>query len=203
MSPNNNETKDAKASLLRSPLPTPYWGSQTGSAFTVRAITTINATPTAVLDSLLNTSGYPAWNNFVPKVAFSGASKSDASYPKGRLGPGILFAEHVDMYGQGKPSGLIKMKLLMTTMKEVDGRNGSKSYEVVWLGKGYPSWALRSERVHAISCDQNGVTTYDVWETFSGPLAFLVRLFVGKALVKRFRQWNEELKSHTEACAQA
>ncbi|KAL8922124.1 MAG: hypothetical protein Q9172_003698 [Xanthocarpia lactea] len=192
MALHSKPAKGAEADLLRSPLPTPHWGSQGGSAFTVRAVATINATPTAVLDSLLDTSHYPAWNNFVPKVDLP--SPSDT-----RLAADVLFTEHVDMFGQGKPSGLVKMKLLMTTLKEKDEHNGSKSYEVVWLGKAYPDWALRSERVHAISCDKEGVTTYDVWETFSGPLALLVRLFVGNTLVKRFKQWNEELRDYTEA----
>ncbi|KAL8751782.1 MAG: hypothetical protein Q9199_006188 [Rusavskia elegans] len=196
MSSYNEPTRDARAHLLRSPLPTPYWGSQTGSAFTVRAVTTVEATPTAVLESLLDTSKYPAWNNFVPKVDLPSPSN-------GRLAADVLFTEHVDMFGQGKPSGRVKMKLLMTTLKEKDEHNGTKSFEVVWLGKAYPDWALRSERVHAISCDSRGVTTYDVWETFSGPLAVFVRLFVGSILVRRFRQWNEELRDHTEARTQA
>ncbi|KAL8692076.1 MAG: hypothetical protein Q9224_004034 [Gallowayella concinna] len=191
--------KESQADLLRSPLPTPQWGSQSGSAFTVRAVVTINASPTDVLNTLLDTTQYPAWNNFVPKVDFPTLSPSTTSLPKGRLGPDILFMEHVDMFGHGKPSGLVKIKLLMTTLKETDEHNGSKSYEALWLGKGYPAWALRSERVHAISCDNDGVTTYDVWETFSGPLAQLVRFFVGTTLVKRFKQWNEELRDYTEA----
>ncbi|KAL8667127.1 MAG: hypothetical protein Q9168_007346 [Polycauliona sp. 1 TL-2023] len=196
MSTSNGHAKDAQAQLLRSPLPTPYWGSQTGSAFTVRAVTTVKATPTAVLDSLVDTTKYPAWNNFVPKVDLPSSSH-------GRLAANVLFTEHVDMFGQGKPSGLVKMTLLMTTLQEKDEHNGSKSFEVVWLGKAYPSWALRSERVHKISCDEEGVTTYDVWETFSGPLAVLVRLFVGGTLVKRFKQWNEELRDYTEAQGRA
>ncbi|KAL8798151.1 MAG: hypothetical protein Q9182_006902 [Xanthomendoza sp. 2 TL-2023] len=199
MAQGRGESTGAHADLLRSPLPTPKWGSQAGSAFTVRAVVSINATPTAVLDSLLDTTQYPVWNKFVPKVDFPDLAPSDTSLPKGRLGPDILFIEHVDMFGQGKPSGLVKMKLLMTTLKETNEHNGSKSFEAVWLGKAYPDWALRSERVHAISCDKNGVTTYDVWETFSGPLAVLVRLFVGTTLVKRFKQWNEELRDYTEA----
>ena len=188
--------KDAEAHLLRSPLPTPRWGSQTGSAFTVRAVATTRATPTEVLDSLVDTSKYPVWNNFVPKIDLPSSSH-------GRLAADVLFTEHVDMFGQGKPSGLVKVTLLMTTLQEKDEHNGSKSFEVVWLSKTYPSWALRSERVHKISCDDQGITTYDVWETFSGPLAILVRLFVGSALVKRFKQWNEELRDYTEARAQA
>ena len=106
------------------------------------------------------------------------------------------------MYGNGRSSGLIKMKLLMTTMDELE-QNTGRGYKVVWLGQGYPDWALRSERVHIIARDEDGTSAYEVWETFSGPLAFLVRLFVGKILVKRFRQWNQELKSHVQGISHA
>ncbi|KAL9042165.1 MAG: hypothetical protein Q9180_000792 [Flavoplaca navasiana] len=144
----------------------------------------------------MDTSDYPMWNNFVPNIDLPSSSH-------GRLGADVLFTEYVDMLGQGKPSGLIKMNLLMTTLQEKDEHNGSKSYEVVWLGKAYPSWALRSERVHKISCNDQGITKHDVLETFSGPLAILVRLFVGSTLVKRFEQWNEELRDYTETRGQA
>ncbi|KAI4167694.1 MAG: hypothetical protein LQ343_007013 [Gyalolechia ehrenbergii] len=188
----------AEAGLLRSPIATPHWGAQAGSAFTVRAITSINAAPSVILHHLLDTSNYPSWNNFVPRVTLLHPPKKTSNpneIPK--LEEGVLFTEHVDMYGHGKPSGLVKMKLLMTHLEEVDD-NGRKSYKVVWLGKGYPDWALRSERVHAIVCNDDGSCTYDVWETFSGPLALLVRLFVGRTLVERFKQWNRELKRYSE-----
>ena len=79
----------------------------------------------------------------------------------------------------------------------------------MWLGKRYPDWALRSERVHEIyrtsdggdgegESGGGGETVYDVYETFSGPLAWFVRVFVGKALVRRFGQWNGELKGFVE-----
>ena len=200
MRPNDNIHSTVKADLLRSPIPTPYWGAQSGSAFTVRAVTSINATSSIALKHLLDTSKYPEWNNFVPRITFPHTSNANLAASDCHLREGILFLEHVDMLGNGKPSGLIKMKLLMTTLEEAE-ENGRKSYKVVWLGKGYPDWALRSERVHAITSNSDGTTTYDVWETFSGPLAILVRLFVGRTLVNRFRQWNHELKLYSEAAS--
>ena len=197
MLPTSPEADSATAFLLE-PLPTPRWGSQTGfGAFSVRALVRVYAAPDAVLDCLLETSSYPVWNRFVPGVTFPHASTSDLSSAISRLGKGCQFVEHVDIYGNGRSSGLVKMKLLMTTMEE-SGHGASRGYKVVWLGQGYPDWALRSERVHSISQVEDGISTYEVWETFSGPLAFLVKLFVGKTLVKRFRQWNQELKDHVQ-----
>ncbi|KAL8645681.1 MAG: hypothetical protein Q9210_006570 [Variospora velana] len=183
MQQNDGYAGATKAELLRSPLPTPHWGQQRGSAFTVRAVTSINATSSTVLRALLDTSKYPAWNRF----------------QKTQLAEGLTFTEHIDMFGNGKPSGLVKMKLLMTALEKLESNSVEKTdYKVVWLGKGYPDWALRSERVHAIISNSDGTTTYHVFETFSGPLALLVRLFVGPTLVKRFKQWNEELGNHAE-----
>ena len=187
-------------SSLTAPVVTPHWGAQTGSAFTIRATSShIQAQPDRVLETLLNTADYPKWNNFVPRVVLTSApiSANDGKQG-GMLGEGILFTEHVDMFGSGKSSGLVKMKLLMTTLKITRVKNGKQKFTAVWLGKGYPDWALRSERVHEISQDEDGTVVYDVYETFSGPLATLVKLFVGKALVKRFGQWNDELKAFAE-----
>lgn len=104
------------------------------------------------------------------------------------------------MFGNGRSSGLVKRKLLMTTLKS-NSEVGREQYTVVWLGKGYPDWTLRSERVHEVSQDDDGTVVYHVYETFSGPLPRLVKIFVGKALVKRFGQWNDELRAFVEGKA--
>ncbi|KAK3170975.1 hypothetical protein OEA41_003059 [Lepraria neglecta] len=176
------------------PLPTPHWGSQRSPAFTVRATTTINASPDLVLSTLLDTSSWPRWNNFVPRATLKlPISASDS----GRLRAGVVFTEHVDMRGKGKNT-IVKMKLLMTSLDDLNEDDGRKGFRVVWLGKGYPDWALRSERVHEIFRNEEGETIYDVYETFSGPLGWAVRVFVGETLVKRFAQWDGELKEYVE-----
>ena len=101
------------------------------------------------------------------------------------------------MAGRGR-STIVKMKLLMTILDEINEPD-KKGFKVVWLGKGYPDWALRSERVHEIYEETGtGGTIYNVYETFSGPLAWAVKLFVGATLVNRFGQWNEELRAFAE-----
>ncbi|MCJ1456962.1 hypothetical protein MMC28_007328 [Mycoblastus sanguinarius] len=189
--PDSANDSDVKASLIP-PIPTPHWGSQSGPAFTVRATATINAPSKDVLDALLDTRTWPRWNNFVPRASLK-ESKD------GQLRPDTLFTEHVDMRGRGQ-STIVKMKLLMTTLDDLKG-DGRRVFKAVWLGKGYPDWALRSERVHEIyyeGVEGGGETVYNVYETFSGPLAWAVRVFVGRTLVKRFGQWNGELKAFVE-----
>ena len=195
-------TKEITEFALIPPIPTPHWGVQTGSAFTIRATNTINATPKLVLETLLDTNNYSKWNHFVPRVTFPMKPPYENNVSDGLLREGVTFTEHVDMFGNGRSSGIVRMRLLVTAMSETE-EGGRLISRVVWLGKGYPDWALRSERVHEISLGANGLVVYDVWETFSGPLSGLVRLFVGKALVKRFRQWNKELKGYVEGLPRA
>lgn len=186
---------EVKADLI-APLPTPHWGSQSGAAFTVRATVTVKASAQPILDALLDTSTWPQWNNFVPRASLS--NSPEGSKGSTRLQPGTIFTEHVDMAGRGR-STIVKMRLLMTTLDDLT-EPGRRGHKVVWLGKGYPDWALRSERVHEIyQGDAEGETVYDVYETFSGPLSWFVKVFVGKALVDRFGQWNGELRDFVEA----
>lgn len=190
-SPFLKESSNVKAEITH-PLPTPHWGSQSGFSFTVRATTTISAPSQPVLDALLDTTTWPEWNNFVPRASISNSSKDSH-----RLHPGTIFTEHVDMAGRGR-STVVKMKLQMTALDEMDGPS-RRGFKVVWLGKGYPACALRTERVHEIYEEvDGGGTVYDVYETFSGPLAWAVRFFVGATLVKRFGQWNGELRAFVE-----
>ena len=89
----------------------------------------------------------------------------------------------------------------MTTLDEMDEpERRRRGFKVVWLGKGYPDWALRTERVHEIyeEIGREGETVYDVYETFSGPLTWVVKFFMGGTLVKRFGQWNGELRAFVQ-----
>ena len=177
------------------PTPTPHWGPQSGASFTIRAVTTIGAHPQPVLDTLLDTSTWPQWNNFVPRASLLEPAQDSNEF--NRLKPGILFKEHVDMAGRGRPT-VVKMTLLMTTLDEIN-EPYKKGFKVVWLGKGYPDWALRSERVHEIYEERGtGRTIYNVYETFSGPLAWAVKFFLGATLRDRFGQWNDELRAFAE-----
>ncbi|KAL9104302.1 MAG: hypothetical protein Q9163_000743 [Psora crenata] len=198
MSSAQRHSNDDTQSTLTAPIATPHWGSQTGSAFSIRATTTtIHASSESVLEILLNTNNYPRWNDFVPRVKVENSPGDDGSPASdGRLRQGVLFTEYVDMFGQGKPSGIIRIRLLMSTLKGLEDKR--KGFRVAWLGKGFPDWALRCERVHEIVEEKEGEVIYDVWETFSGPLAILIKIFVGKVLVRRFAQWNRDLKSFAE-----
>ena len=177
------------------PRPTPHWGSQSGVAFTVHALTTISSHPQPALDALLETSTWPKWNNFVPRAFIENPSSDSPN--SSRLQPGTMFTEDVDMAGHGR-STMVKTKLLMTSLDEMD-EPGKKGFKVVWLGRGFPDWALRTERVHELyEGVKAGETVYECYETFSGPLAWIIKFFLGGTLVKRFGQWNGELRGFVE-----
>ncbi|KAK0514603.1 hypothetical protein JMJ35_003220 [Cladonia borealis] len=114
-------------SALLPPLPTPHWGAQSSPAFTVRATTTIAASPSLILYSLVDTSTWPQWNNFVPRVTVHNDNNNKNN---NKLQPNILFTEHVSMRGRGR-SSIVKMRLLMTTLEEIsDDKDGRKGWRV-------------------------------------------------------------------------
>lgn len=187
------------STLLQNSLPTPHWGFQP-SGFTVQAITkSIQATPQQVLDTLVDTTQYRQWNNFVPKIVIRGTTIHSNRPDTITLYHNAVFTEHIDMFGHGKPSGLVKVNLKVIILGPWDPSDTSVSrqagVQMVWLNTLVPTWLLRSERVHRIyeGRDSDG-TTYECFETFSGALAWLTRVCVGAALIKRFAQWNEECR---------
>ena len=107
------------------------------------------------------------------------------------------------MSGKGKPSRTQDMIMISEEELKTTGYGTKgKGYKVVWVGKQFPDWALRTERVHEIQEEEgeagNVRCVYDDYETMSGPLAIFVRLFVGRRLVQRFGQWNRELGGYVE-----
>jgi len=199
----SNTYEKTSSKLLQNPLPTPHWGFQP-SGFTVQAITkSIQASPQQVLDALVNTKQYPQWNNFVPKIDIQKATIDSTLINTDTLDQGAVFIEHVDMFGHGKPSGLIKIKLRVSMLEHLDATDEStmrrEGFRMVWLNTIAPTWVLRSERVHLIytESDSEG-TVYECYETFSGLFGWLTKVLVGAALVKRFAQWNEECRMWVE-----
>jgi hypothetical protein len=74
-----------------------------------------------------------------------------------------------------------------------------KGYRIVFRNTSWPEWALWSERVQEVRETGEGCV-YVTWDTFGGPVAWVVRLG-GGLLVKRFWDWAEDLKIYAEGRA--
>lgn len=74
-----------------------------------------------------------------------------------------------------------------------------EGYRAAWETAGYmPAWLLHAERWQTLTALPNGKTRYDAVEVFSGPIAYLVKLFVGSALKEGFQAMAETMKERAE-----
>lgn len=74
-----------------------------------------------------------------------------------------------------------------------------EGYRAAWETAGYmPAWLLHAERWQTLTALPGGQTRYDAMEVFSGPVAYLVKLFVGSALKQGFQAMADTLKERAE-----
>lgn len=201
------------------PLATPNFTAKEG-LFTIKSKTRIIAPPNAVLDILRDTTTWPKWNTFVPKVtvkysppedgddgapsqgrrsASEECGQSETSAPlapfskHGRSSMPLLtvdtkFTEHTTLQDTD---------IVITVLEHLPGP--LLGYRIAWRSTSYPKWSLHSERVHELVPVDGGICTECTdWETFGGPLAHAVKLFVGGKLVKGFGDWSAGLKRFAE-----
>lgn len=175
------------------PIPVPSY--PTGGVFSVLASTDIHASPSAILDALLDLASYPKWNTFAPRATvISTPSSSPTNESNTRLQVGTALKLEVCMKGPG--TARRDTHLLITIIEELrDGRNG---YRVAWKALGWNAWLLCGERVQEMVDLGSGKTQYKTWETFGGPLAYVIRALYKGDLVSRFHDWSNDLKGHVE-----
>lgn len=76
------------------------------------------------------------------------------------------------------------------------------NYRVAWESAPTllrPSVLLRTERWQILTEGPDGKTKYESFEVFSGPLAYLVKLFVGSGLKLGFKAFADSLKERVES----
>ena len=181
------------SSAMTDPIPVPSYPS--GGVFTVLAGTTIHASPSAILDALLDLASYPKWNTFIPHVTVISTPSSTSTNESGtrlRVGTVLKF----DVYMKGPGTARRDSHSLVTIIEELkDGRRG---YRIAWKVLDLSAWLLRGERVQEIVDLGSGNTQYKTWETFGGPLAYMVRALYKEDMISRFRDWSNELKEYVE-----
>lgn len=183
----------AVISSATDPIPVPSY--PTGGLFAILSEITIDSSPSDTLDALLDLASYPKWNTFVPRATIiSTPSSSSTNELDTRLQVGT--AVNFDVYMKGPGTTRRDTPILVTIVEELnDGRNG---YRVAWKALGYSAWVLRSERVQEIVDLSSGKTQYKTWETFGGPLAYVLRALYKEDLILRFRDWSNDLKGYVE-----
>jgi hypothetical protein len=158
-----------------------------GGVLTVSSSTVISASASTIFSAIVDTANWYKWNTFVPSVEIL-KQPSNHNDNAEKLGIGTDMRFNVCM----KPGGSITSSLEQVTV--LDPEAG----KICWKFTGAPSWLLRAERVHEITNKEDNTCEYRTWETFAGPMAYVIRSIYGNVLQDRFNDWANDLKRYTE-----
>lgn len=140
---------------------------------------TIHASPETVFQAVINFAEYPRWNSFTPEASCPSLEKGT----QGRL--------YANLPGM-KPRRLTEIKISVYS---------PETQKVAWIANGLPLWLLKPERVQevvAVEQDGNIQSQFRTYETFAGPLAYIVRWYVGTALDQAAETYVQDLKRWVE-----
>lgn len=205
--PPNQRAKSSEA------LPVPTHGS--GGIFSVSCSTTIAAPALTCLGLILDTTTYPSWNSFCPRVVIDhapspDAAKLDESLAKfatrpEHLYPGVQMRFEAHLDANSASSTMVKLEVSFLERFERDGRTG---YRVAWKVRGLPHFVQNGERVQEFvegpaGEDGSVVTEYVCWETFGGLVSRLIPSSIVTQVEGGFNRWMDGLKGAAEEAAKA
>ncbi|CAG8399965.1 unnamed protein product [Penicillium salamii] len=165
--------------------------------------TFIKAPSPKVWTALTDTSTWPTWNSFVPRVTIR--SQPNPTTPLSPiLQKGTKFTFHVRMdptSTSDKPQPATDVHMLITECSAPDPETGSVG-RIVWTGdfeaKGTMARSLlTAERVHEV-VDVGGGTEVRNWEAQVGWVVFMVRIMYGVRLQANFELWVDDLRRFVE-----
>ena len=166
-------------------LPTPLLPN--GGVFTGSSSIVIMAPASRVFAAIVDTANYDKWNTFVPSVEIlKQPSDHTDNAEKLRVGTEMRFTAYM------KPGGSGRSTLIQVT--EFD----SEACKICWKFNGGSSWLLRSERVQEMTDKEDGTCEYRTWDTFAGPIAYIIRFIYVNDLRDRFNDWGSGLKRYVE-----
>lgn len=190
-----NVTDTVQSSVV-SPIPTPTCGNS--GVFSIRSSVIIHAPTQAVFKTATDFSNFPAWNTFVPRVVVT-TLPTESGNTDGKIQVGTEMTFHVCM--KGKDTSTREANEKVTVFEELS--DGRKGYRSAWKSLVMGLKAERVQEVVEIDAGDPGIpksarTEYRSWETFGGPVAYVIKLLLSKALVARFADWSSDLKSYCE-----
>lgn len=202
--------RETKGSIIPNAIATPTFGA--GGSFSIVVSTHIAAPPDTVFTVLADHTKWPEWNRFIRKLTVISSPPATEADPdanaletliQGDDGSTYLkkdmkmyFQVHLDP-DNATPSSSRKEAIQVTLLEPYD-HAGKKGWRIAWKPTGYPSMALRGERVQEFVDDGKGGTEFTCWETMYGFLGPIVKLTTGGKLEKGFQCWAEDLKKRSE-----
>ncbi|KXG52146.1 uncharacterized protein PGRI_084300 [Penicillium griseofulvum] len=168
--------------------------------------TFISASSLEVWEVLINTSTWPAWNSFIPKVTIRSQPDSMSNEP---LSPifqkGTTFTFHVS----AEPTITFNIPLAVTEFTAPNPESASPGH-IVWTVDydapgAPPPFLLVGERMHELKdvelmVDDRLLRGTEVrhWEAMMGWLAHAVQWIYGRKLQQGFDTWVSDLKTFME-----
>ncbi|KAI0476487.1 hypothetical protein GGR56DRAFT_474564 [Xylariaceae sp. FL0804] len=204
-------------------MPQPTLGG--GGSATVAYAAAVAAPPAVCVEVVCDVARYGEWNRWVPRATIqvppplrspAPAPASPAEVPPA-LAHLLDTADTADTAEPGRPLLLLPgtefvlevhmdpdsprcrpTELVVTRLEEMarrqDGRGGLR---ITWKTRNDP-WYLRAERTQEFVDDGTGGTEYSSFETFYGPLAWVVKRAVGSSLLRGLALWRDGLKKQAE-----
>ncbi|KAL4949185.1 hypothetical protein BDW69DRAFT_174967 [Aspergillus filifer] len=194
--------------------PTPNIPSSSATLY-ITSTARISAPIEAVWSTLTDTSTYPSWNHFIPRVTIRSQPNATPTSPSLRLGTKFTF--HANMYPERHEAPQPDAKGLNDTFLEVieyespesgslTSSDGKRKGRIVWASDpsagGFISWFLTAERVHEVEevVAENGEVVVEVrnWESQVGVLAYVVKWLFDGRLNDNFGYWERGLRNYSE-----
>jgi hypothetical protein len=172
----------------------------------------IAAPPLTVLTTILNTNAWNTWNTFNRSASIyfkpdpaptSHSPELSALFSRpDYISPGCKYTESVHAKGTdlslpAPEKGKQLNNLEVTSIEEFEGKDGKKSYRVVWVVIDWLPWLIQSRRTHHF-VERDGKTEYETWTEMGGLLAWVVRWTASGMFKKRFQEAFESLKVYLE-----
>ncbi|KAJ5161126.1 hypothetical protein N7492_006518 [Penicillium capsulatum] len=171
----------------------------------------VNASAAQVWDALIDTSTWPAWNNFVPRVTIreqpnadvqAGNDEPGAGALSPRLQNGTRFTFHVRMDPfSDKPQAATDTPLRVTEYTPPNLETGTPG-RITWASDldapgAMAQSLLKAERTHEVTPVECGTEVRN-WENQVGWLVCVVRWMYGERLQRCFELWVNDLKGFVE-----
>lgn len=175
----------------------------TDATLQIGSSTTISASSARVWAALTDTSTWPDWNSFVPRVTIRSQPDQDESTPLSpvlQIGTKVTFHVRMDP-DSTKPQAATDAQLVVTEYVAPNAGTGTTG-RIVWVGDydapGSMSRSLlTAERVHEVT-DVEGGTEVRNWECQVGWMVYVVKWMYGAKLNHNFELWVQDLKKFVE-----
>ena len=175
----------------------------------------ISAPASLVFSIILDTSTYPTWNTFCPRVTIHSQPRNVPSDAQQILHKDTSLTFHVVM-DASKPHSVTDISLRVTDVSTPEAQSGyvpkevlegdgtferdlARVYSVAWTAEGSFLWrGLKCERWHEIREISERECEVRTWECQGGVLARVVKYMFKDVLQRKFQNWCVELKREAE-----